>query len=124
LGNELNVDSAYLSGFCNFQQPLELRRHRLLISRFQVRVLGGSLLNFLQIAGFFKSSSATLLLVFGSGPAELLPQVLWDQLVYPFEDVGGLVAYGLVGQSFDGGLARQDDGRGHTSVEGHADVGV
>jgi hypothetical protein len=50
LGNELDADSAYLSEFCNFQQPLELRRQRLLISRFQVRVLGGSLLNFLQIA--------------------------------------------------------------------------
>ena len=48
LGNELDVDSANLSGFCNFQQPLELRRHRLLISRFQVRVLGGSLLKCLQ----------------------------------------------------------------------------
>ena len=44
MGNELEVDWPYLSGFCNFQQPLELRRHRLLISRFQVRVLGGSLL--------------------------------------------------------------------------------
>jgi hypothetical protein len=44
LGNEVGVDSANLSGLCNFQQQLELRRHRLLISRFQVRVLGGSLL--------------------------------------------------------------------------------
>ena len=51
LGNELYVDPANLSGFCNFQQPLELCRHRLLISRFQVRVLGGSLKKCLQIAG-------------------------------------------------------------------------
>ena len=50
LGNELDVNSAYFSGFCNFQQPLELRRHRLLISRFQVRVLGGSLIKCLQTA--------------------------------------------------------------------------
>ena len=42
-GNEPDVDSACLSEFCNLQQPLELRWQRLLISRFQVRVLGGSL---------------------------------------------------------------------------------
>ena len=49
LGNELDVDSAYLCEFCNIQQQLELCRQRPLISRFQVRVLGGSLLNTLQI---------------------------------------------------------------------------
>jgi hypothetical protein len=49
LSNELDVDPAYLSGFCNFQQQLELYRKRLLISRFQVRVLGGSLSKVLQM---------------------------------------------------------------------------
>src|ERR687893_780631 len=63
-----------------------------------------------------------LLAVFGS--AELLPQVLRDQLVYPFEDVGGFVARRLVGQGLGGGLARQDNGGGHTRVERHADVRV
>ena len=43
LGNELDVDLAYVSGFCNSRQQLELCRQRLLILRFQVRVLGGSL---------------------------------------------------------------------------------
>jgi hypothetical protein len=32
LSNELDVDSAYLSGLCNFQQQLELYRKRLSIS--------------------------------------------------------------------------------------------
>ncbi len=34
---------AYLSGLCNLEKRPETCRHRLLISRFQVRVLGGSL---------------------------------------------------------------------------------
>ena len=40
----------YLQGFCNARKRLETYLKRLLISRFQVRVLGGSLLNSLQIA--------------------------------------------------------------------------
>jgi hypothetical protein len=60
LSNELDVDPAYSSGFCNLQQPLELRRHRLLISRFQVRVLGGSLLNTLQTVVNQKGSARML----------------------------------------------------------------
>src|SRR5215208_5475443 len=51
VGNRRCADSAYLCEFCNYQQQLELYRNRLLISRFQVRVLGGSLLKALQIAG-------------------------------------------------------------------------
>jgi hypothetical protein len=64
LGNELNADSAYLSGFCNFQQPLELRRHSLLISRFQVRVLGSSLLKALHTAAKDRSPGSSLGLLY------------------------------------------------------------
>src|SRR5918995_4322948 len=65
---------------------------------------------------------APLLVVFG--PAELLPQVLRDQLVYPFEDVGGFVARRPVGQGLGGGLACQDNGGGHARLPRPADVRV
>ena len=71
------MDSAYLSGRCNCQQPLELYRYRHLISRFQVRVLGGSLLKFLQTA--VKLESLDVLLFVGD-PA---PQD-FAQLVKPY----------------------------------------
>ena len=69
--------SAYLWGFCNLQQPLALYRYRHLISRFQVRVLGGSLLMFLQTA--VKLESLDVLLFVGD-PA---PQD-FAQLVKPY----------------------------------------
>ena len=71
------VNMAYLSHFCNFQQFLELYRHRLLISKLQVRVLGGSLLTFLQTA--VKLESLDVLLFVGD-PA---PQD-FAQLVKPY----------------------------------------
>src|SRR5918997_3798670 len=71
-----------------------------------------------------KRSGALRFLPLVFAPAEFLPQLLRNQPVYPFEDVGGFVARGCTGQDLGGGLARQDDCGGHAGVECHADVGI
>ena len=50
-------------------------------------------------------------------PAELLPQVGRDEVIYPLEDVIRQVLLGFLLQLLGGGLAGQDDGRGHPGVE-------
>jgi hypothetical protein len=45
------VKSAYVRRFYNYQQQPKTYEHFLLISRFQVRVLGSSLRKYLQIVG-------------------------------------------------------------------------
>src|SRR5215218_6404961 len=57
-------------------------------------------------------------------PAELIPQIAGDELIYPLQRVVRQVFLRLPGKVPFGGLAGQDDGRGHSCSFRHADLRV
>src|SRR5829696_5405273 len=57
-------------------------------------------------------------------PAELIPQIARDELIYPLQGVVRQVLYRLRGQVPFGSLASQDDGRRHTRAFRHPDLRV
>src|SRR5215210_448137 len=57
-------------------------------------------------------------------PAELVPQILRDELVYPIQGVIRQVFLRLLLEVLGGSLAGQDDGGGHACVFRHADLRV
>src|SRR5215210_783774 len=57
-------------------------------------------------------------------PAELIPQIAGDELIYPLQGVVGQVFLRLSGQVPIGSLAGQDDGRRHPSTFRHLDLRV
>src|SRR5829696_2086046 len=57
-------------------------------------------------------------------PAELIPQIARDELIYPLQGVVRQVLYRLPGQVPFGSLASQDDGRRHPRAFRHPDLRV
>src|SRR5215203_1083206 len=57
-------------------------------------------------------------------PAELIPQIAGDELIYPLQRVVRQVFLRLPGQVSFGGLAGQDDGRGHSCSFRHLDLRI
>src|SRR5829696_8766368 len=57
-------------------------------------------------------------------PAELIPQIAGDELIYPLQRVVRQVFLRLPGQVSFGGLAGQDDGRGRSCSFRHLDLRI
>src|SRR5687768_8473059 len=83
------------------------------------RRYGPSVITMLLSRAWRIAASLSLIL-----PAELIPQIAGDELIYPLQGVVGQVLYRLPGQVPFGGLTAQDDGRRHPSTFRHLDLRV